>query len=111
MIVVSDGDVIKNQLQPGDSGPTPLPLGFDRYTGQQFGNKDFILNAMNYLCDDSGLLSVRSREVKLRELDKERVKADRLEWQLLNTLVPIVLILVFAVVQGYLRRKRYTGNY
>jgi len=111
MIVVSDGDVIKNQLQPGDRGLTPLPLGFDRYTGQQFGNKDFILNAMNYLCDDSGLLSVRSREVKLRELDKERVKADRLEWQLLNTLVPVLLVLGFAVVQGYLRRKRYTGIY
>lgn len=111
MIVVSDGDIIKNQLQPGDRGPTPLPLGFDRYTGQQFGNKDFILNAMNYLCDDSGLLSVRSREVKLRELDKERVKADRLEWQLLNTLVPVLLVLCFAVIHGYLRRKRYTGIY
>jgi len=111
MIVVSDGDVIKNQLQPGDRGPTPLPLGFDRYTGQQFGNKDFILNAMNYLCDDSALLSVRSREVKLRELDKERVKADRLEWQLLCTLVPVLLVLGFAVVQGYFRRKRYARPY
>jgi len=63
---------------------------------------------MNYLCDDSGLLSVRSREVKLRELDKEFVKSDRLEWQLLNTIVPIALVLVFAVIQGYLRRRRYT---
>jgi ABC-2 type transport system permease protein len=109
MIVVSDGDIIKNQIEPGDQGPVPLILGYDRYTGQQFGNKDFILNAMNYLCDDSGLLSVRSREVKLRELDKERVKVDRLEWQLLNTIVPILLVLVFAVVHGYLRRRRYSG--
>lgn len=111
MIIVSDGDVIKNQLQPGERGFTPLPLGYDRYTGQQFGNKDFILNAMNYLCDDSGLLSVRSREVKLRKLDMERVKSAKLEWQLLNTLVPVLLVLFFAVVQGYLRRKRYTGSY
>jgi ABC-2 type transport system permease protein len=111
MIVVADGDIIKNQLQPGDKGPTPLPLGYDRYTGQQFGNKDFILNALNYLCDDSGLLSVRSREVKLRKLDGERVKAERLKWQLLNTLVPILLVLGFAVAQGYLRRKRYTRIY
>jgi ABC-2 type transport system permease protein len=108
MIVVSDGDIIKNQLEPGSIRPTPLPLGYDRYTGQQFGNKDFILNAMNYLCDDSGLLSVRSREVKLRKLDIERVKAERLKWQLLNTIVPVLLILGFAFVQGYLRRKRYT---
>jgi len=111
MIVVSDGDVIKNQLQPDERGVTPLPLGYDRYSGQQFGNKDFILNAMNYLCDDSGLLTVRSREVKLRKLDMERVKTDRLEWQLLNTLVPVLLVLVFAVVQGYLRKRRYTRTY
>jgi ABC-2 type transport system permease protein len=111
MIVVSDGDVIKNQLEPGSRGSAPLPIGYDRYTGQQFGNKDFILNAMNYLCDDSGLLSVRSREVKLRKLDMERVKSDRLEWQILNTLLPVLLVLGFAVIKGYLRRKRYTGTY
>ncbi len=108
MIVIADGDVIKNQLQPGTIKPASLPLGYDRYTGQQFGNKDFILNAMNYLCDDSGLLSVRSREVKLRSLDKERVEAERSKWQLVNTLVPILLVLVFAVIQGYLRKRKYT---
>jgi len=108
MIVVADGDIIKNQLQSGEKGPIPLPLGFDRYTNQQFGNKDFILNAMNYLCDDSGLLSVRSRDVKLRTLDTARVDNERLKWQMINTIVPIILVLVFAGVQGYLRRRRYT---
>jgi ABC-2 type transport system permease protein len=111
MIVVADGDIIKNQLQPGELRPTPLPLGYDRYTGQQFGNRDFILNAMNYLCDDSGLLSVRSREVKLRALDAARVANERLEWQLVNTVVPILLVLGFAFVQAYFRKKRYTGIY
>lgn len=111
MIVVADGDVIKNQLQPGEIRPTPLPLGYDRYTGQQFGNKDFVLNAMNYLCDDSGLLSVRSREVKLRSLDAARVDAERLKWQLVNTVVPVLLVLGFAFAQGYWRRKRYTRSY
>jgi len=111
MIVVADGDVIKNQLQPGELRPTPLPLGYDRYTGQQFGNKDFILNAMNYLCDDSGLLSVRSREVKLRSLDASVVEAGRLKWQLVNTTVPIILVLGFAFAQAYWRRKRYTRVY
>jgi len=111
MIVVADGDVIKNQLQPGELRPTPLPLGYDRYTGQQFGNKDFILNTMNYLCDDSGLLSVRSREVKLRSLDASVVEAGRLKWQLVNTIVPIILVLGFAFAQAYWRRKRYTRVY
>lgn len=109
MIVVADGDVIKNQLQPGELRPTPLPLGYDRYTGQQFGNKDFILNAMNYLCDDSGLLSVRSREVKLRALDASLVESQRLKWQLVNLVVPVLLVLIFAIAYGYWRRKRYTG--
>jgi len=111
MIVVADGDIIKNQLQPGEIRPTPLPLGYDRYTGQQFGNKDFILNAMNYLCDDAGLLSVRSREVKLRALDASRVDAERLKWQLVNTIVPILLVLGFAFAHGYWRKKRYTRIY
>ena len=111
MIVVADGDIIKNQLQTGEKGPIPLPLGFDRYTNQQFGNKDFVLNAMNYLCDDSGLLSVRSRDVKLRTLDTARVDNEKLKWQLVNTIVPILLVLFFAVVQGYLRRRRYTRSY
>ena len=111
MIVFADGDIIKNQLQPGELRPTPLPLGYDRYTGQQFGNKDFVLNAMNYLCDDSGLLSVRSREVKLRSLDAARIVTERLKWQLANTIVPILLVLGFAFAQGYWRRKRYTRSY
>ncbi len=108
MIVVADGDIIKNQLQPGSAGTTPLPLGYDKYTGQQFGNKDFILNAMNYLSDDSGLLSVRSREVKLRVLDSARVDAERSKWQIINTLIPVLLVLAFAFVQGYLRKRKYT---
>lgn len=108
MIVVADGDIIKNQLQAGTASPVPLPLGYDKYTGQRFGNQDFVLNAVNYLCDDSGLLSVRSREVKLRILDAARVDAERTKWQIVNTLVPILLVLVFAFVQSYLRKRKYT---
>ena len=111
MIVVADGDIIKNQLQPGMKQATPLPLGYDRYTGQQFGNKDFVLNAVNYLCDDSGLLSVRSRDVKLRTLDASRIAAERLQWQLIDSILPIVLVLIFAVIQAYWRKRHYTGSY
>lgn len=108
MIVVADGDIIKNQVQMGETGMTPLPLGYDRHTRQQFGNQEFILNAMNYLCDDSGLLSVRSREVRLRTLDSEKVDAEKLYWQLINTVVPIVLILVFGIAMATYRRRKYT---
>lgn len=108
MIVVADGDIIKNQVQMGETGATPMPLGYDRHTRQQFGNQEFILNAMNFLCDDSGLLSVRSREVKLRTLDTEKVEAEKLKWQLINTVLPILLILAYAFAQAAFRRYKYT---
>ena len=108
MIVISDGDVAKNQIQSGQAGPTVLPAGYDRFTGQQFGNRDLVLNCMNYLCDDSGLLSVRSRELKLRLLDASRVKTEELKWQLINTIVPVMLVVFFGISQFYYRKQRYS---
>jgi ABC-2 type transport system permease protein len=105
MIVIADGDVIRNDFQV--SKGYPLPLGYDQYTRETFGNKDFILNAINYLCDDSGLISVRSRELKLRLLDTTRTANQRLFWQLLNTLLPLVLVLAFGIVKYRLRKKKY----
>jgi len=70
MIVIADGDIIKNQIRTTGQRPQPLALGYDRYTGQTFGNKDLILNAMNYLIDENGLITIRSRELKMRLLDK-----------------------------------------
>jgi len=108
MIVISDGDIAKSQVQSSQAGLTALPAGYDRYTGQQFGNRDLVLNAMNSLCDDSGLLSVRSRELKLRLLDGSRVKSEELKWQLINTVIPILLVVIFAVGQFYYRKRRYS---
>ena len=105
MIMVADGDVIKNQFNL--SKGYPLPLGYDQYTGQTYGNKDFILNAMNYLCDESDLLAVRSRELKIRKLDMSRVNEGKIFWQLLNTLVPVILVLVYALVRFSIRKRRY----
>ena len=105
MIVVGDGDVIKNSYSRATG--RMAPLGYDRYTGELFGNKDFLLNCVNYLCDDSGLISVRSREVKLRLLDETQVKASRTAIQVKNVLVPIVLILLTGVLLTYLRKRKF----
>jgi ABC-2 type transport system permease protein len=107
MIVISDGDVIRNAIQA--SSGKAYPLGFDKYTNQMYGNKNFILNCMNYLCDDSGIISVRSRELTLRLLDKEKVKEQKLKWQLLNTLLPIGVILLFGMIQFFLRKRKYAN--
>lgn len=107
MIVVADGDVIRNQMQLTQGNYLPLPLGFDRFTGQQFGNRDFVLNVMNYLTDDSGLITIRSRELKLRLLDRTKTENQRARWQLINVGLPVLLVLVFGIVQSAIRRKRY----
>ncbi|MDD5696118.1 MAG: gliding motility-associated ABC transporter substrate-binding protein GldG [Bacteroidales bacterium] len=105
MIVASDGDIIRNQLHVSQG--YPLPLGFDQYTRQQFGNRDFILNAVNYLCDDSGLIAARSKDIKLRLLDKTRLTSARTTIRLINTLLPVALILVFAIARNYMRKRKF----
>jgi ABC-2 type transport system permease protein len=110
MLVVADGDIIKNQLNvvnPNIPRGTPLPTGFDQYTNMQYGNKDFFLNAIDYMLDDSGLISIRSRELKLRLLDFNRIKAEETYWKLLNTIAPIILVLLFGILYTWLRRRKY----
>ena len=107
MIVIADGDVIRNQFQRSGGQMLPLPLGYDRYTRQQFGNKELILNAMNYLTDDSGLISIRSRDLKLRLLDPTKVEDERMYWQVLNTVLPVLLVVIFGVVLGIIRKRKY----
>jgi ABC-2 type transport system permease protein len=107
MIIISDGDIIRNDIQYKTG--KPLPLGFDKYTNQTYGNKNFLLNCMNYLCDDSGLISVRSRELTLRLLDKKKVKAEKTKYQVINTVLPLLIVLIFGFIY-HLRRKRKYGR-
>jgi ABC-2 type transport system permease protein len=108
MIVMADGDVAKNQFH--FSQGYPLPLGYDQYTKQTFGNRDLLLNVVNYLCDDSGLISVRSRELKLRMLDTAKVAKQRLFWQLFNILVPAFLISLFGIAKFRFRKYTYARS-
>lgn len=104
MIVVSDGDIIRNHINPDG---TYLPCGFDKYTSQQFGNKKFLLNAVNYLCDDENLTTIRSRALEIRLLDRKKAEAERTKWQIINIGIPIGLIILFGIINAYLRKKRY----
>ena len=105
MIVISDGDVIKNVVQK--STGRYYPLGYDLTTQQTYGNKNFLLNCVDYLCDDSELLSIRSKELKLRLLDKKKIQKQRLKWQLINAGVPVLLVIVMGLLLFYFRRKKY----
>jgi gliding-associated putative ABC transporter substrate-binding component GldG len=103
MIVISDGDVIKNQIDKG----APIELGYDKYTSQYFGNKEFILNSVNYLLDDNGLINIRSKDVTLPLLDKQSVQDNYSQTQMLTVALPIVLLAIFGFIFTYLRKKKY----
>jgi ABC-2 type transport system permease protein len=104
MIVLSDGDIFKNQIAADGS---PFQLGYDHYTQQSYGNKNLLLNIADYMTDDSGLIGLRNKEIKLRLLDKARVRSEKLYWQVINNILPIVLVLIFAIFQHYIRRRKY----
>ncbi len=105
MLVIADGDVFKGQVSPTDG--SPYPLGWDRYTEQQYGNKSFLLNAVDYLTDDAGIISLREKEVKLRLLNQVKINDEKIRWQLLNVGVPPLLLVLFGWAQQYVRRRKY----
>lgn len=107
MIVVSDGDVIRNQRKK--STGEVFPLGYNRYTNQQYGNKRFVLNCVDYLCDDSGLIEVRGKEIALRLLNKAKIKKEKTQWQLINMITPVLLILLFGGVNAWVRKRKYAA--
>lgn len=107
MIVIADRDIIRNEVRRTASGEMPLPLGQDRYTMQTFGNRDFLINCVNYLTDDIGLMELRSRELKLRLLDKKLINEKRVLIQAVNTCGPILLIIAGGILYTLIRRKMY----
>ena len=104
MIVISDGDVIKNQLDKG----MPLELGFDKFTNQLYGNKDFLLNCVNYLLDDNGLINIRSKDVNLPLLNKEEVYKNYTMAQLVTVGLPLVILALFGFLFTFLRKRKYS---
>lgn len=109
MIVIADGDIVKNGLIPNQTGYTPLPLGYDRYArGVIYDNKEFLMNCINYLLDDKSLISVRSRTIKLRKLDTKKIAHQKIGIQLANTALPLSLVFALGIGQYLIRRKKWS---
>ncbi|MEZ4853314.1 gliding motility-associated ABC transporter substrate-binding protein GldG [Flavobacterium sp.] len=104
MIVISDGDIIKNQLEKG----VPLELGFDKWTNTLYGNKEFLINCVNYLLDDNGLINIRSKDVSLPLLDREKVYQNYTWAQILTIGLPLTLLVLFGFLFSYIRKYIYT---
>ena len=104
MIVISDGSLIKNQLR----GNRPLELGFDKWTNTFYGNKEFLLNSVNYLLDDSGLINIRTKKIAIPFLDSQKTVEKRGLWQLVNLLLPLVILAIFGFIYNYYRKRKYS---
>ena len=104
MIVIADGDVGKNQILKGK----PTDLNRDKWTGQTFGNKDFLINAVDYLLDDTGLINLRNKTLKINILDKQKAYKERTFWQFINVALPLILLFSFGFVFNYLRKRKYS---
>ena len=105
MIVIADGDLIKNQLRNGQ----PLELGYDKWTNSSYGNKEFLINCTNFLLDDTGLINIRNKKVTIPVLDVEKIAEKRTKWQLLNIGLPVALTLLFGLGFGYFRKHKYSA--
>ncbi len=105
VLLVSDGDVAKSLYDPIKK--TVQPLGFNRYEKYVFANKDFLINAIEYMIDDSGVINARTKEVKLRMLDKVKAKKEKTYWQLLNILLPLVFLFFFGLLFNFWRKRKY----
>lgn len=106
IIIVADGDVARNEINPRTN--QPQQLGFDPVSAYTFANEDLLLNMVSYLINEGGLINTRSKEVKIRPLNKIKIVNERTYWQVINLIVPFVLLLIFGLVRGYWRKRKFT---
>jgi ABC-2 type transport system permease protein len=107
IIVVADGDVVRNDVNPRNG--QPQQLGFDPITQYTFANEDLLRNMMVYLTDENGLIKARNKEVKIRPLDKEKIRNNRVYWQSINLILPLIVVLLLGLLVSYSRKKKYSN--
>lgn len=105
IIVLGDGDIVRNDINPRNG--KPQQLGLDPFSGYTFANQELILNMVAYLADENGLIMARSREIRLRPLDKTKIREERFTWQLINLGVPLLLVVGFGIGRSYLRKRKF----
>lgn len=106
IIICSDGDLIVNEINRKTGNP--MPLGFDKVSQHTFGNMDFVMNAVDYLLDDNGVITARGKEVKLRPLDTIKTREERVFWQSLNIGLPLLLLACFGGIILFIRKRKYS---
>jgi len=109
LFVVSDGDIARNEINPRTG--RPQQLGFYPFTNNNinYANEDFLVNALSYMLDEDGLITARSKDIKIRPLDDVKVNQEKLKWQVINVLLPVLVVILYGVIRFYLRKRKYTG--
>jgi gliding-associated putative ABC transporter substrate-binding component GldG len=106
VIICADGDLFKNEINPKTN--VPFDLGYDPYLQAEFANKDFIINGLSYLIDENNLILTRNKEILIRPLDKIKAEDQKLKWQIINLLIPIIAIIVYGYLRHYHRKRKYS---
>lgn len=106
ILVCSDGDIITNEIDRKTGNP--YPMGYDRFSQHQYGNQDFVINALSYMVDEKGLITAKSKSVGLRPLDKLKIKNQKMQWQLINIVLPLILLVLFGFLRFYYVKNKYT---
>ena len=107
IIVFADGDLARNDVNPRTG--QPQQLGYDQFTRYTFANQELLMNAVAYLVEEDGLIVARNKEVKIRPLDKEKVKVEKVKWQIINIALPLVLLIAYGMVRSFLRKRKFSS--
>lgn len=106
IIVMADGDLARNDVNPRNG--QPQQLGYDPFSRYTFANEELLMNAVNYLVNGDGLIAARNKEVKIRPLDKERIRTERTKWQIINLGLPLFVLLVYGIIRSVIRKRKYS---
>jgi gliding-associated putative ABC transporter substrate-binding component GldG len=109
IIICADGDLFKNEINPKTN--VPFELGYDPYLQAEFANKDFIINGLSYLIDENNLILTRNKEILIRPLDKIKAEEQKLKWQIINLLIPILIIILYGFLRHYHRKRKYSTKF
>lgn len=105
VIVFADGDLARNDVNPRTGNPQQL--GLDPFTNYTFANEELLMNALAYLTDADGLISARTKEIKIRLLNKEQLRTGKTKWQVINLVVPVVLLVLYGIIRVYFRNRKF----
>ncbi len=111
LAVIGDGDIIRNHVKQLGLNKSPLPLGYDRYTGETFGNKEFLMNLISYMLDSKNFSELHAKNIQLRLLNRQKVEDNKTLIQLINILIPVLLLLIIGITITYLRKRKFSKKY